>query len=656
MGTFNLLESVRQAHISAPLIYSSTNKVYGELKELRVVRNNVRDSYESLPYGVSEDQNLDFHSPHGCSKGAADQYFIDYHRVYGKPTIVFRQSCIYGYRQFGLEDRGWVAWFMIASQLGRPITVHGDGRQVRDILFIDDLLDAFDAAFAAGNAAHGRVYNIGGGPDNVLSVREVLAYIERRQQRKLQYHFDNWRPGDQKVFVSDIWRAQTELGWTPKVRWSQGLDLLYDWVSQKRRFVSMRVGAKLRILHVGKFYPPRMGGIETHLHALCGELRKVSDVSILVASEDSSDKDEVVEDVPVLRAGTILNLASAPFCPTMTSRIRASEADLVHLHLPNPPAILAYLASGHPGPLILTYHSDTIRHKLLGALFQPFLHAALRRSSAIIVTSPNYLRTSPVLTRYRARCKVIPHGIHVADFERPDRAAVEHLRQQYGDRIVISVGRLVYYKGFEYLIQSMTRVEGRLLIVGDGPLRKHLEDMAISLGVSGRIVFLGEIQNSKLVPCYHAADVFALASVSRAEAFGIVQLEAMACGKPVVNTSLPSGVPFVSLDGITGITVPPANPEALAKAINSLLDDPIRRAQYGNAARRRVQAKFNLELMTRRTLRLYQRVMQSPNTSPKFRGQGSADLDSGMGESALDNTASPGSKSQRRCPLGETLR
>src|SRR2546422_5471896 len=184
--------------------------------------------------------------------------------------------------------------------------------------------------------------------------------------------------------------------------------------SAESRFVSMRVGAKLRILHVGKFYPPRMGGIETHLHALCGELRKVSDVSILVASEDSSDKDEVVEDVPVLRAGTILNLASAPFCPTMTSRIRASEADLVHLHLPNPPAILAYLASGHPGPLILTYHSDTIRHKLLGALIQPLLHAALRRSSAIIVTSPNYLRTSPVLTRYRARGKVIPHGIHVA--------------------------------------------------------------------------------------------------------------------------------------------------------------------------------------------------------------------------------------------------
>lgn len=232
VGTLNVLEGVRQASISAPLIYSSTNKVYGQLKELPVVQNNGRYSYESFRYGVSENQNLDFHSPYGCSKGAADQYFVDYHRIYGNPTIVFRQSCIYGYRQFGLEDQGWVAWFMIASQLGRPITVYGDGRQVRDILFIDDLLDAFDAAFAAGNAAYGCVYNIGGGPDNVLSVREVLAYIEQRQNRKLQYRFDDWRPGDQKVFVSDIRRAQTELGWTPKVRCGQGLDLLYDWVSQ----------------------------------------------------------------------------------------------------------------------------------------------------------------------------------------------------------------------------------------------------------------------------------------------------------------------------------------------------------------------------------------------------------------------------------------
>jgi len=233
LGTFNVLEAMREASITAPLIYSSTNKVYGEMNDVGAVERSGRYQYQSLPQGVAEDRNLDFHSPYGCSKGAADQYVIDYHRIYGLRTVVFRQSCIYGYRQFGAEDQGWVAWFMIASRLGRPITVYGDGKQVRDVLFIDDLLDAYDAAFAATNVA-GRVYNIGGGPSNVLSLLELLAYIEKRQNRKLPHDVAGWRPGDQKVFVSDIRRAQTELGWTPKIGCSKGLDLLYDWVSQNQ--------------------------------------------------------------------------------------------------------------------------------------------------------------------------------------------------------------------------------------------------------------------------------------------------------------------------------------------------------------------------------------------------------------------------------------
>jgi CDP-paratose 2-epimerase len=188
-----------------------------------------------LPLGVSERQNLDFHSPYGCSKGAADQYVIDYHRIYGLRTIVFRQSCIYGYRQFGAEDQGWVAWFMIASMLGRAITVYGDGKQVRDILFVDDLLDAYDAAFAAGDTAVGKAYNIGGGPANTLSLVELIQFIEKRQNGKLPHGLSDWRPGDQKVFVSDIRRAQAELGWSPKIDCQQGLDLLYNWIANNKK-------------------------------------------------------------------------------------------------------------------------------------------------------------------------------------------------------------------------------------------------------------------------------------------------------------------------------------------------------------------------------------------------------------------------------------
>jgi len=234
LGTFNVLEAMREARMEAAFLYSSTNKVYGEMTDVGICESNGRYAYQSLPTGVSEDRCLDFHSPYGCSKGAADQYAIDYHRIYGLRTIVFRQSCIYGYRQFGAEDQGWVAWFMIAAQLGRPITVYGDGKQVRDILFIDDLLDAYDAAFSAREAAFGRAYNIGGGVENVLSLQELISYIGERQGRKLPHAYDNWRPGDQKVFVSDIGRAKAELGWTPKVTCARGLDLLYDWVSENR--------------------------------------------------------------------------------------------------------------------------------------------------------------------------------------------------------------------------------------------------------------------------------------------------------------------------------------------------------------------------------------------------------------------------------------
>jgi CDP-paratose 2-epimerase len=244
LGTFNVLEAMREAKMTAPVIYSSTNKVYGEMTEVGVAEQNGRYAYQSLPSGVPETRILDFHSPYGCSKGSADQYMIDYHRIYGLRTIVFRQSCIYGYRQMGAEDQGWVAWFMIASQLGRPITIYGDGMQVRDILFVEDLLDAYDAAFAAGEQAIGKAFNIGGGPQNVLSLLELLRYIEERQGRKLSCRFADWRPGDQKVFVSDIHRSQSELGWKPRTDCIRGLGLLYDWISQNHDLFAAPVTAE----------------------------------------------------------------------------------------------------------------------------------------------------------------------------------------------------------------------------------------------------------------------------------------------------------------------------------------------------------------------------------------------------------------------------
>lgn len=371
----------------------------------------------------------------------------------------------------------------------------------------------------------------------------------------------------------------------------------------------MSTARRLRLLHVGKYYPPYMGGIETHLQTLCTAIRDDVDLDVVVANAGRATVDDVVDGVRVSRVGTAFNLSAAPICPGLVGRIRRSRADIVHLHHPNPISVVAYLASGHKGRLVVTYHSDIVRQKVLGPAFEPLLERALRRASAIIATSPNYLATSSVLQRHKCRCHVIPYGIDVDDFEGPDESAVARIREQYGPRLVITVGRLIYYKGFEVLVRAMKNVDGRLLIVGDGPLRASLETLARSTGVEDRVVFLGEIQNREVIPYYHAADLFALASVARSEAFGIVQIEAMASGRPVVNTSLDSGVPFVSLDGVTGLTVPPRDDNALAVAITRLLDDDGLRTTFGEAGRRRAREEFSVGVMAQRTLDLYREAV-----------------------------------------------
>ena len=366
---------------------------------------------------------------------------------------------------------------------------------------------------------------------------------------------------------------------------------------------------RLRVLHVGKFYPPHMGGMETHLQTLCRELRKSLDLRVIVANDHNAKSEESLDGVLVTRLPTRLMLASTPLCPSMVAQLRNSQSDIVHLHFPNPMAVLAYMASGHKGRLLVTYHSDMVRQKFLGPLFTPFLHAALRRSSAIIATSPNYLHSSPVLARHQEKCEVIPLGIPLRDFEDCEPQRVAAVREQYGDRLIVSVGRLVYYKGFEYLIRAMTEIRGRLLIVGEGPLHGRLKALVSELGVADRVIFLGKIDHQFLVSCYHAAKVFALASIARSEAFGLTQVEAMAAGLPVVNTQLDSGVPYVSLHERTGLTVPPGDPQALAAAINSLLDNDDLRLRFGSAARLRARQEFGVDVMVDRTLSLYDRVM-----------------------------------------------
>ena len=230
LGTLNVLEAVRLKSPKTIVLNASTNKVYGKLPDLHLTEDAMRHSLLDLPDGVSETQPLDFHSPYGCSKGAADQYMIDYARIYGLRTVNFRQSCIYGYRQFGVEDQGWVAWFTIAHALYRPVTVYGTGKQVRDILFVDDLVDCYLAAIDKIDDVRGMTFNVGGGPANTLSLLELIAALRENSGRSVVHSFEDWRPGDQPVYVSDIRKARQLLDWQPKIGVTAGLELLHAWV------------------------------------------------------------------------------------------------------------------------------------------------------------------------------------------------------------------------------------------------------------------------------------------------------------------------------------------------------------------------------------------------------------------------------------------
>jgi CDP-paratose 2-epimerase len=233
-GTFSLLEAVRAAKADPVLIYASTNKVYGGMEDLTIEETNGRYQYKDLTGGVGEERPLDFHSPYGCSKGAADQYVRDYHRIYKLRTVALRQSCIYGYRQFGIEDQGWVAWFTIATVLGRPITIYGDGKQVRDVLFVEDLVDAYVKVAENIDTTVGKIYNIGGGPSNTMSLHELVTMLGELTGTPPSPAYDDWRPGDQPVFVCDISKAEKEFGWKPKVGPKEGVKRLHAWVLENR--------------------------------------------------------------------------------------------------------------------------------------------------------------------------------------------------------------------------------------------------------------------------------------------------------------------------------------------------------------------------------------------------------------------------------------
>ncbi len=370
----------------------------------------------------------------------------------------------------------------------------------------------------------------------------------------------------------------------------------------------------MNVLQLGKYYYPYMGGMENHLYLLCNELKQSVNLDVLVCHTRGASVTEVVDGVRVTRCLRVAHVASTSICPTMPLEVSRRPCDLVHFHFPHPMAAVSYLLGQRmrEHAVVITYHSDIIKQRRLLHLYRPFLDRVLRRADAIVCTSPNYKEASDVLAPFTDKCHVIPYGIDVSQFERTEEISrrAQEIRARFGGRrLVLAVGRLIYYKGFEHLVRAMRDVDADLLLVGTGPLRSTLEEMAREVGVRQRVHFLGEVHNRDLAPYYFAADVYALPSIARSEAFAIVQLEAMACALPVVNTDIPgSGVPFVSRDGESGLTVRPEDATSLARALTTIIADRDLARRLGEAGRRRVHQEFSKEVMAERTLQLYRSV------------------------------------------------
>lgn len=363
------------------------------------------------------------------------------------------------------------------------------------------------------------------------------------------------------------------------------------------------------VLHVGKFYPPHSGGMETHVRDLAVRQARLASVSVIAANSFARSEASEMDGVHVRRVARYATIASMPICPGLSAAIQRSPADLVHIHTPNPGAALAFLMSRHIGKVVITHHADTIGKKLLRCFSDPFVERLMRRADRIIVTSARYRDSSSELAAFRDKCRIVPLGIDVNHVAFADPEVSQRLRRQFGDRFILAVGRLVPYKGFDILIRAIKHVHATLLLIGVGPMHDALAKLAKSEGVEGKVIMLDHVEDTR--PYFAAASLFVLPSVTRAEAFGIVQLEAMAAGLPVVNTNIDSGVPEVSINGTTGITVPPGDAAGLAEAMQLLLEREDLRRLYGEAGKKRVNAEYTADLMCARTMQVYREVLNS---------------------------------------------
>ena len=370
----------------------------------------------------------------------------------------------------------------------------------------------------------------------------------------------------------------------------------------------------MKVLHLGKFYPPAKGGIESMVQLICRETTQYVQNRAIVANDRFGLTVETDGAVEVIRVPTMFKVGAVAVCPTFPLQLARFDADVVVLHEPNPMALLAYFIVRPDANLIVWFHSEVIRPSWRYRLFyKPFQQFAFARAHRIVVSSPAMAATAAELQRWRDKCVVIPYGADTSKSGNTSTTAAraQRIREEIGRPIVLFVGRLVPYKGVEVLLDAMCTTPAAALLVGAGHLRPALERKAGALGISHRVRFAGEVSDAELAAMYEACDLLALPSITRQEAFGVVQLEAMARGKPVVSTNLGTGVSWVNVHEQTGLVVPPGDARALQQALVRLLSDRVERHRMGAAAQDRVRLLFSVKAMVNAVVGLYHQSIGS---------------------------------------------
>jgi rhamnosyl/mannosyltransferase len=368
---------------------------------------------------------------------------------------------------------------------------------------------------------------------------------------------------------------------------------------------------KIKILQINKLYFPWVGGIEKNVQEISEGLSQDKfDIEVLVCKSKGLGIKEIINGIKIIKAASFGILYGMPISITFPFILafKSFNKDILHFHLPFPLAVFSYLFfCNKRNKVIVTYHSDIVKQKWFMKIYEPFLISFLRNSNKILVSSPNLINSSKYLKMYKDKCTILPLFIDLNKYSSTILKADYYIDGiSSNDKVVLFVGRLVYYKGIEFLIEAMQDVNAKLLIVGEGNLRNKLENIVKKLELSKKVIFLGEVPDQKLKYCYSFCDIFVLPSIENSEAFGIVQMEAMSFGKPVINTDLPTGVPFVSIHGKTGLTVPPKDSKALSRAMNKLLFNKKLYDIYSDNAIKRVKKKFSKSIILEKISKIYE--------------------------------------------------